>query len=95
MSRFNQWANRADSGQYMRSRRIEGESGVRNFCRFIRESLGYHDPQNFGQFDGACYGDLITFLEDNPGAVQAVVEWIDDNDEDGACWPGDEEDSEE
>lgn len=53
----------------------ENEEGVRNFCRLLN-AMGYRDPQYFGQFAGASYGDLIRFLEDNPGAMEVLVEWI-------------------
>lgn len=54
----------------------EGGNGVRNFCRLVR-ALGYKDRQYFGQFahDG-CYGDLLRFLEDNPGCLETMFEWI-------------------
>ena len=58
--------------------RGEGESGVRNLARLCH-ALGYSDPFGFGQFEGASFGDLISFLEDNPGAVEAIVSWIEDN----------------
>jgi hypothetical protein len=58
-----------------RLNRLEGETGVKNLCRLAR-ALGYHDRMYFGQFGGAAYGDLINFLEDNPGCCQAIVEWI-------------------
>ena len=58
--------------------RGEGESGVRNLARLCR-GLGYADPLHYGMFEGACYGDLIMFLEDNPGAVEAICDWIEDN----------------
>lgn len=53
----------------------ESTTGVRNLCRIIR-ALGYKNFQNFGQFDGGCYGDLIDFLEDNSGAVESIIDWI-------------------
>lgn len=56
----------------------EGTPGVKNLCKLVR-ALGYKNFQNFGQFEGACYGDLIDFLEDNSGAVEAIVEWIKEN----------------
>jgi hypothetical protein len=58
---------------------LEGSTGVKNLCRMVR-ALGYQDFQSFGAFahDGA-YGDLFTFLEDNPGAIQAMFDWVDDN----------------
>jgi len=58
--------------------RSDGEQGVKNLARLCA-ALGYSDPMLFGQFDGACYGDLINFLEDNQGAVDAMVEWIEEN----------------
>jgi hypothetical protein len=62
---------------------LEGESGVKNLCRLVR-CFGYKDYLNYGQFahDGA-YGDLIEFLNDNPGAIQAIIEWAssEDNEE--------------
>jgi len=55
--------------------RMEGSEGVRNFCRLVN-AMGYRDYQHFGQFEDACYGDLIEFLEDNPGAIEALLTWI-------------------
>jgi len=53
----------------------EGTRGVKNLCKLVH-ALGYVDKMYFGQFEGASYGDLINFLEDNPGAIQSIVEWI-------------------
>jgi hypothetical protein len=54
----------------------EGNTGVKNLCR-IANAIGYKDTMYFGQFhQNGSYGDLINFLEDNPGAVDAVKEWI-------------------
>jgi len=55
--------------------RFEGRKGIENLSRIAR-ALGYTDPQFFGQFKGGCIGDLLVFLEDNPGAMEAVVKWI-------------------
>jgi hypothetical protein len=54
----------------------EGRRGVENLCKLVR-ILGYKDSMHFGQFahDGAI-GDLIEFLEDNSGCVEAIKEWI-------------------
>lgn len=58
---------------------FEGNSGVKNLCRLVR-AIGYRDVMNFGQFDyNASYGDLFTFLEDNPGAIDCLVGWIEKN----------------
>ena len=58
--------------------RGEGEEGVKNLAR-LAKGLGYEDPLNFGLFDGACYGDLICLLEDNPGLIEAMLEWLEEN----------------
>ncbi len=56
--------------------RNEGRRGVENLCKLVR-ILGYKDSMHFGQFahDGAI-GDLVEFLEDNSGCVEAIKEWI-------------------
>lgn len=41
---------------------FEGPSGVRNLNRLTQDVCGYTD--------------LEDFLEDNPGAIEAVIEWI-------------------
>ena len=39
--------------------------------------MGYRDSQHFGQIHPqGSYGDLINFLEDNSGCVEAIKEWI-------------------
>ena len=54
----------------------EGRRGVMTLARTVR-ALGYKDPQHFGSLGNcACVGDLIEFFEDNSGAIQAVMEWI-------------------
>lgn len=58
--------------------RTEGEAGVKNLARLCR-LIGYKDNTYFGQFENGCYGDLIHFLEDNNGAVEAIVEFIKEN----------------
>lgn len=55
--------------------RSEGRPGVENLCK-LANALGYKDRQHFGQFQGGCIGDLIEFLEDNSGAIEAIKEWI-------------------
>ncbi len=54
----------------------EGRRGVENLCRLVR-ALGYRDSQHFGQLSqDACLGDLVEFLEDNSGCIDAIKEWI-------------------
>lgn len=59
--------------------RLEGETGVRNLCKIVR-ALGYKDELHFGQFRGGSYGDLLRFLEDNSGAVEAILDWVNKQD---------------
>lgn len=49
---------------------------IKGLCGLARK-LGYQDP--FSQLimdDGSVVGDLLEFLEDNPGACAAVIEWV-------------------
>lgn len=56
--------------------RNEGSTGVKNLCRVLN-AMGYQDKQYFGQFhQRGSFGDLICFLEDNPGAIEAIYSWI-------------------
>jgi transcriptional regulator with XRE-family HTH domain len=58
--------------------RSEGRPGLENLCK-LANALGYKDRQYFGQLShDACIGDLMEFFEDNSGAIQAVKEWIAD-----------------
>lgn len=47
--------------------RLEGSTGVRNLEKIV-EALGYDS-----RFAGSA---IINFLEDNPGAQQAIYDWI-------------------
>ena len=60
--------------------RTEGERGVRNLCRLCN-LIGYKDKTYFGQFENASYGDLILFLEDNADVVEAIIDFMRDNQE--------------
>jgi hypothetical protein len=56
--------------------RTEGRKGVEGLCKLSR-ALGYKDTQYFGQLTSdACIGDLIEMLEDNPGVIEAMWEWV-------------------
>jgi hypothetical protein len=56
----------------------EGERGVSNLCKIVA-GLGYNDPMYFGQLSqGGKVGDLLEFLQDNPGAITAILEWIEE-----------------
>lgn len=54
----------------------EGDRGVQNLCRLLN-AMGYVDEQYMGQFHPqGSYGDLIEFLSDNSGCIEAIKEWI-------------------
>lgn len=56
--------------------RTEGERGFMNLCK-LACALGYKDPcHQMMNKDGSCVGDLICFFEDNPGAIEAIKEWV-------------------
>jgi len=58
-----------------KSWRNDGHTGVKNLCHLVH-AIGYRDDQ-FGQFDqNGSYGNLINFLEDNPGAVETLINWL-------------------
>jgi hypothetical protein len=55
---------------------FEGRRGLEGLARIVR-SLGYKDFQFYGQLpNGAALGDIFTFLEDNSGCIEAIVEWV-------------------
>jgi len=59
--------------------RLEGRKGVEALCQ-LASALGYKDPTYFGQLTSkATVGDLLCMLEDNPGMVEAMVEWVRDS----------------
>lgn len=73
MSRFDNWADKNNGYS------LEGSAGLKNLCRYVR-TLGYKDDFNQLQLSSdACVGDLLLFLEDNPGAIEAMLDWVDDN----------------
>lgn len=56
--------------------RTEGRRGLEHLCQLVR-AIGYKDQQHFGQLNQkAAIGDLICFLEDNSGAIEAIQNWI-------------------
>ena len=58
--------------------RLEGRKGVEAVCQ-LAAALGYKDPMYFGQLTSkATVGDLLCMMEDNPGMVEAMVEWVRD-----------------
>lgn len=59
--------------------RPEGRKGVEAVCQ-LAAALGYKDPTYFGQLtQKATIGDLLCMMEDNPGLVEAMVNWVRDS----------------
>ena len=57
---------------------FEGRRGVERLCQLVGD-LGYRDPQHSMQLTRtACVGNLLMFLEDNPGAIEAIENWVRD-----------------
>lgn len=53
--------------------------GSKGLCK-MAPLLGYKDPLYQLQIDSTCsVGDLLHFLDDNPGAIEALVEWTREN----------------
>lgn len=79
---------------------FEGDSGVRNLCKLLKGTLGYEDRFMPSFSDGSSVGSLTAFLADNPGAIFAMMEWIEENnkvlniEECEECWNCGEEDCE-
>lgn len=52
---------------------------IQGLCKMSRD-LGYKDPcSQLINNDGSVVGDFLYFLEDNPGAIEAVMEWAADH----------------
>jgi len=50
-----------------------------DICKLIEE-LGYNDqPRQLQCSNGAHVSSLLHFLDDNPGLMEVMVEWIADN----------------
>jgi len=57
---------------------LEGRRGLEAICCIAR-AIGYVDPMRSGTISAkATLGDLMCMLEDNPGLMEAMVEWIKD-----------------
>ena len=58
---------------------LDSRNSFEGLCGIARE-LGYRDPCcQLMNRDGSCVGDLIYFLEDNPGAMETLMDWIREN----------------
>ena len=54
----------------------ETKQTVSGLCGLARK-LGYKDPAyQLANSDGTIVGDLLCFFDDNPGACEAVIEWV-------------------
>lgn len=57
----------------------EGKEGLECLALLCRR-LGYKDISYYGQFNNhgmnGQLGDVLEFLEDNPGAIAAILNWV-------------------
>ena len=82
--------------------RNQAQRNIRNsndLCAFVEE-LGYRDSGNhFAQLqlhNGAHASSLLNFFDDNPGAIEAIQEWLlNTSHVDEECEEVDEDDLEE
>ncbi len=50
-----------------------------DLCRLVEELDYRHDPKQLQNNNGSYVSSLLHFFDDNPGAMEAVQEWIADN----------------
>ena len=54
----------------------EGQRGLKNLARIV-SYLGYKDINQFGLFEAnVAYSNIFQFLEQNPGAIEKLIEFI-------------------
>lgn len=65
--------------EFLDTARFEGEAGVENLAYLIQRLSGPPAIRQL-QFRNGCHVTSITeFLADNPGCVEAMLDWIQDN----------------
>lgn len=58
---------------------LDTNPNVKGLCKLACE-LGYKDPfYQLTNSDGSVVGDLLLLLEDNPGACEAIINWLAEN----------------
>lgn len=57
--------------------RYEGRPGLEGLCK-LAERMGYNGIPQLATRNGSYVSSLCDMLEDNPGAVEALVNWIAD-----------------
>ena len=86
--------NRNEMHIAIRDLRTEGSGAIEDLCE-ISEHLGYRG--SFQQLicnNGSAVSSLLNFLEDNPGCVEAIHDWISYNYSDELSEVEDSEESE-
>ena len=70
----------------------EGERGTEDLAR-LAAGLGYDTPPQQLLFDNGCsVSGILNMLEDNPGMICAIYEFVQDNED---CYQWSDEDEEE
>ena len=60
--------------------RTEGNRGFQDLCVLARSVNGPAYFQQLINNNGTSVSDLIEFLENNPGAIQAIYDWVEAED---------------
>lgn len=60
--------------------RCEGNRGFQDLCVLARSVNGPASVQQLYNNNGTSVSDLIEFLENNPGAIQAIYNWVEEED---------------
>jgi len=78
-----------------RNLRSEGVRGFQDLCK-LAEELGYDGfPQQLQNNNGTFVSSLINFLEDNPGVIQTIYDWVEENFKEELADEYEEEDEED
>lgn len=65
--------------EFIDTSRWEGEKATENFAYLCERLVGRPGIQQLA-FNNGCYvSGILEFMEDNPGLVQAMVEWVEEN----------------
>ena len=69
--------------------RTHGAGAIQDLCALV-EQLGYRGSfQQLTFNNGASVSSLLNFLEDNPGCVESILDWVQDNYDDSEFGEGD------
>lgn len=65
--------------QFIDTARWEGDRGTENFAFLIERLVGDPAIRQLQFNNGAHVSSILEFMADNPGLVEVMVEWVEDN----------------